>query len=51
MYLHAIRERGEAIAAGMGQLLKDARKQGTRPRRIRHAAGTPPQAGFVKISE
>jgi hypothetical protein len=25
------RERDEAIAAGMGQLLKEARKQGTRP--------------------
>ena len=31
IYLHATRERDEAIAAGMGQLLKDARKQGTRP--------------------
>ena len=32
IYLHATRERDEAIAAGMGQLFKDARKQGsTRP--------------------
>lgn len=32
IYLHATRERGEAIAAGMGKLLKDARTKGTRPR-------------------
>jgi integrase len=32
IYLHATRERDEAIAAGMGQMLKDARKRGsTRP--------------------
>ena len=31
IYLHATRERDEAIAAGMGQLLRDARRTGTRP--------------------
>jgi integrase len=31
IYQHATRERDEAIAAGMGKLLKDARKKGTRP--------------------
>ncbi len=31
IYLHATRERDEAIAAGMGKLLKDARNKGTRP--------------------
>jgi hypothetical protein len=30
IYLHATRERDQAIAAGMGKLLKDAKK-GTRP--------------------
>jgi hypothetical protein len=29
-YLHATRERDEAIGAGMGKLLRDARKTGTR---------------------
>jgi len=30
IYLHATRERDEAIAAGMGQVLKDARKASNR---------------------
>jgi hypothetical protein len=30
IYLHATRERDEAIGAGMGKLLRDARKTGTR---------------------
>ena len=47
IYLHATREWDEAIAAGMGQLLKDARNQGTWP----GTSATPTQAGFVKISE
>jgi hypothetical protein len=33
IYLHATRERDEAIAEGMGQLLKDARRKGTKPNR------------------
>jgi integrase len=33
IYLHATRERDEAIAAGMGKLLSDARKTGKRPGR------------------
>ena len=33
IHLHAIRERDEAIAAGMGKLLSDARKTGRRPNR------------------
>lgn len=33
IYLHATRERDQAIAAGMGKLLKDAKK-GTRPTRL-----------------
>ena len=33
VYLHATRERDEAIAAGMGKLLSDARKTGKRPNR------------------
>lgn len=32
IYLHATRERDEAIAAGMGKVLKDARSKGTLPR-------------------
>ena len=34
IYLHATRERDEAIAAGMGKLLKAARKQAMRDGRI-----------------
>ncbi len=33
IYLHATRERDQAIAAGMGKLLSDARKAGKRPNR------------------
>jgi integrase len=33
IYLHATRERDQAIAAGMGKLLSDARKTGRRPNR------------------
>ena len=45
IYLHATRERDEAIAQGMGQLLKDARKatrrSGTRPEMLRDLAPEP----------
>ncbi len=33
IYLHATRERDQAIASGMGKLLSDARKAGKRPNR------------------
>ena len=33
IYLHATRERDQAIAAGMGKPLGDARKTGRRPNR------------------
>jgi hypothetical protein len=41
IYLHATRERDQAIAAGMGKLLSDAPKMGTRPNR----SGTPRARG------
>ena len=33
IYLHATRERDEAIAAGMGQLFTNAKKTATKPNR------------------
>ena len=44
IYLHATRERDEAIAAGMGQMLKEARKTSNR-------SGTRPQERLLKIIE
>jgi hypothetical protein len=41
IYLHATRERDEAIAAGMGQMLKEARRTSTR-------SGTRPRKRLVK---
>jgi hypothetical protein len=47
IYLHATRERGQAIAAGMGKLLKDAKKGAPHP--IGHATGTRPEVRILKI--
>ena len=47
IYLHATRERDQAIAAGIGKLLNDAKK-GTRPARS-DATGTRPEARILNI--
>ncbi len=50
IYLHATRERDQAIAAGMGKLLKDAKK-GTRPyaqQTARHLGGVGDHPGQVR---
>ncbi len=48
IYLHATRERDQKIAAGMGRLFAEAKKEhqanGHGPEAIGHATGTPPQA-------
>lgn len=46
IYLHATRERDEAIAAGMGKLLRDARETGTRP----GTSGTQRARGRKRVS-
>ena len=46
IYLHATRERDEAIARGMGQLLTDARKTSKRPSR----SGTRPETRLLEIA-
>ena len=46
IYLHATRERDEAIAAGMGKLLGDARKKGKRGGR----SGTQRARGRKRVS-
>jgi hypothetical protein len=50
IYLHATRERDEAIAAGMGKLLKGCPEEGHTAPRIGHATGTPPQASLLRIA-
>jgi hypothetical protein len=55
IYKHATQERDEAIAAGMGKLLRQARRkaQGTggagTEQRSGHAAGTRPETRLLKI--
>ena len=51
IYLHATRERDQAIAAGMGKLLSDARKTGRRPKSIGHATGTRPEKRVLEARE
>ena len=47
IYLHATRERDEAIAAGMGQLFTNAKKTATKPSR----SGTRPPTCPLKIKK
>ena len=47
IYLHATRERDQAIAAGMGKLLSDARNTGRRHKSIGHATGTRPETRLL----
>ena len=47
IYLHATRERDEAIAAGMGQLFTNAKKTATKPNR----SGMRPPTRPLKIKK
>ena len=56
IYQHATQERDEAIAAGMGKLLRQARRKARRrmgsghESAIGHATGTRPETRFLRSS-